>query len=392
MQSWIVAIGTILVLQTMAANLSRVIPVASPAFMAEFGWEQSWIGYLSTATVVGALFVLFVCVSLIRRIGSVLALQITLLIGAASLVLLQFPSIAVALVASALIGFSTGAANPAGADVLQRYTPAARRNLVFSIKQAGVPLGGVVAGLSIPFLIDTFGWRTALMIAAGGTIAVTLLVLPFRSRIEVQREGSGQFRLAQLATPLRAVTSTPTLTRVSLVGVIFSINQSCWFTFTVAYLVAGLGLSLGVAGVVFATMQAFGVVGRILLGWIADHTSSTATLASVAVVSSAVTTLFAVFQPDWPVGALVVISTVAGSTVAAWNGVQIAEVARRSPHDLVGESVAGNTILVYFSNMLAPTAFAAFVAATGRFDVAFMITGLCSLACVPLVWSLDRDS
>lgn len=392
MQAWIVAIGIILVLQTMAAYLSRVVPVASPAFMAEFGWEQSWIGYLSTATVVGALFVLFACVSLIRRVGSVLALQTSLLIGAASLVLFQVPSVAVALFASALIGLSTGAANPAGADVLQRYTPAARRNLVFSIKQAGVPLGGVIAGLSIPLLIDAFGWRTALMIAAGGTIAVTLLTLPFRSRIEVQREGSGQFRLAQLAIPLRAVTSTPNLTRVSLIGVIFSINQSCWFTFTVAYLVTGLSLSLGVAGVVFATMQAFGVVGRIILGWIADHTSSTATLAGVAVVSSIVTTLFALFQPGWPVAALVAISIVAGSTVAAWNGVQIAEVARRSPHDQVGESVAGNTILVYFSNMLAPTAFAAFVAATGRFDVAFMVTGLCSLACVPLVWRLDRDA
>ncbi len=46
MPTWIVAIAVILVLQTAAAFLTRLIPVASPAFMAEFGWDQSWIGYL----------------------------------------------------------------------------------------------------------------------------------------------------------------------------------------------------------------------------------------------------------------------------------------------------------------------------------------------------------
>ena len=78
--------------------------------------------------------------------------------------------------------------------------------------------------------------------------------------------------------------------------------------------------------------------------------------------------------------------------MSGWNGVQIAEVARRSPRHLVGETAAGSVILVFLSNMLAPIAFAAFVAATGRFDVAFVIAGACSLLCLPLLWGIDgRD-
>jgi hypothetical protein len=42
--------------------------------------------------------------------------------------------------------------------------------------------------------------------------------------------------------------------------------------------------------------------------------------------------------------------------------------------------------------MLAPVAFAAFVAATGRFDVAFIIAGACSLVCLPLLWGIDGKS
>jgi nitrate/nitrite transporter NarK len=138
-------------------------------------------------------------------------------------------------------------------------------------------------------------------------------------------------------------------------------------------------------------MQAFGVVGRIVMGWIADNVaSSTATLACLAVLSAAVTVLFGLVQADWPVWSLMALAAVAGVTVSGWNGVQIAEVAHRSPRGLVGETAAGSVILVFASNMLAPVAFAAFVAATGRFDVAFVIAGACSLLSLPLLWGIDR--
>ena len=106
MPAWIVAVAVILVLQTASAYLSRLVPIASPAFMAEFGWDESWIGYLTAANIVGALFVLFALIGLIQRMGSVLALQASLAIGAASLLLFHVPSLAVALLASALIGLA----------------------------------------------------------------------------------------------------------------------------------------------------------------------------------------------------------------------------------------------------------------------------------------------
>jgi sugar phosphate permease len=393
--AWIIAIAVILVLQTAAAYLSRLVPIVSPAFMAEFGWDESWIGYLTAANIVGALFVLFALIGLIQRLGSILALQLSLAIGAAGLLLFHVPSLALALLASALIGLSNGTANPAGAEVLQRYTPQAHRNFVFSIKQAGVPLGGVVAGLTIPPLVESVGWRSALVIAAAGSIVATALMLPFRSRIDGPRRQTSMTRpgLADLAVPLRSLTSAPGLLRIALVGAALSIAQACWFTFAVTYLVVGLGLSLGVAGLFFAVMQAAGVVGRIMMGWIADHAaSSTATLASVAVASAAATVLLGLSRPDWPVWALMLLAAVAGATVSGWNGVQVAEVAHRSPRNLVGETAAGSVVLVFLGNMLAPIAFAAFIAATRRFDLAFVIAGACSLLCLPLLWGIDRAS
>src|SRR6186997_3089660 len=165
MPTWIVAIIVIVVLQTTSAYLGRLIPIAAPEFTREFGWDGAWVGYLSAANVIGALFILTAGIGTIKRLGGVLALQLGLVIGALALLLYFVPVLAVALLASAIVGLNNGAANPAGSEVLQRFTPPAHRNFVFSIKQAGVPLGGVVAGLGVPALIEAVGWRMALVIA-----------------------------------------------------------------------------------------------------------------------------------------------------------------------------------------------------------------------------------
>jgi MFS family permease len=392
MPNWIAALAVVLVLQTVAAFLTRLIPVVSPALMAEFGWDESWIGYLSSANIIGAMVVLLGGIGLMRSVGHLLTLQVTILIGAVALLLFQVPSIAVALLASALIGLSNGASTPAGSAVLMRFTPAAHHNLAFSIRQAGVPLGGVAAGLVVPLLVDWLGWRAALVVSAVAAFVLTALLLPLRGGIDAGRDpvplrwpGA-----ADLAAPIRAVFSTPGLRDIVLIGAVFSVAQACWFTFAVTYLVVALGYPLALAGMVFAVMQAAGVVGRIALGIVADRTSSAATLAAVAVLSTVVTVTFAQARPDWPLWSMMLIAAAAGATVASWNGVQVAETARRAPQSMLSEAIAGSVILVFTGNMLAPILFAAFVAATGRFDLAFMIAGACSLLCLPLLWKMHR--
>jgi hypothetical protein len=67
-------------------------------------------------------------------------------------------------------------------------------------------------------------------------------------------------------------------------------------------------------------------------------------------------------------------------TVSSWNGVQIAEIARRAPRELVGETAAGSTILIFLGYVAGPSAFAALVAATGRYDLAFVAVAVATVA------------
>lgn len=392
--TWLTVIVVVLVLQTVSATLGRLVPIAGPAFTAEFGWNESWVGYLTAASIVGALLALTAGIGVMRRIGSVRALQWSLLIGAGGLLLYLVPSIGLALIASACVGLGTGTANPAGSEVLTRLTPPAHRNLVFSVKQAGVPLGGVLGGLAIPPLIEAMGWRYAAVVVAVVCVAATLLTWPFQSRIDLPREQRMQqrqdnFRLSDILVPLRSLAHGDRLWRASWVGALLAIPQAAWVTFVVTYFVVALGQSLSTAGLVFAVMQVTSMLGRVTLGWIADHVASSTRTLAIASLGSAVSTILLAFStPDWPLWAFVLLAAFAGIAVSGWNGVQIAEVSRRSPPELIGETAAGSVILIFMANMLTPVAFAAFVAFTGRYDVAFLVSGGFSLICLPLLWGM----
>ena len=387
----VVAIFT---LQTTSSFLNRLIPIIAPAMSDEFGWSGSSIGFLTASNSLGGLAILVAGSALLKQIGGMRTLQLTLVLGAAGMAFLLVPSVGIALAACFIMGLSNGAANPAGSEVLQRFSPPGMRNLIFSIKQAGVPLGGVIAGLLVPVLVTLTSWRIALFFCAVAVVLPTALTWRLSANLDEtpprKRRALATPTLHSLRTltvPLASLAHNPGLMKMSVVGSLFAVSQSCWFTFTVIYLIDRLGFSLSLAGAVFAVMQAGGVIGRVVLGWLSDRLhSATATLSLAAILSAATTALLGLTTPAWPLWAIVVLAFVAGSSAASWNGVQIAEVARRSPAHLISETAAGSSILVNLTNMVAPTLFAAYVAMGGHYDYAFICTGACSLlvlACLP---------
>lgn len=401
---WLVPVIAIFVQQTTASFLCRFIPIIAPAVAVEFGWGGSSIGYLTASNALGGLAILVAGTGLLKQIGGMRALQLFLLIGAVGMFFFLHPSLSVVLAACFVMGLSTGAANPAGSEVLQRFSPPGHRNLMFSIKQAGVPLGGVIAGLLIPALVVMTGWRIALFVSMVLVVLATLATWPASARCDEPRAAGpwrwswpGRNALNTLREPLRSLRSNSGLLRISIVGSLFAVSQNCWFTFTVIYLIDELDFSLGMAGAVYAIMQTGGVIGRIMLGWLSDHLrSATIPLSLAAIVSALTTIMLGLSTSQWPAWSIVALALVAGGSAASWNGVQIAEVARRSPPHLISETASGASILVSLVNMLVPAAIAAFVAFSGRYDYAFFMSGVVTLSvlvCLPRkVHSLPASS
>lgn len=375
---WVGALLATLLIQATTSFLSRLIPTLAPTMTAEFGWSATAIGYMASLNTLGSILFLLGGAPLIRRTGPIRALQIGVGLGVAGLGAVALPFGAAPFLGALLIGFGYGPSTPAGSGVLQRYAPPRHRNLIFSIKQAGVPVGGMVAGLVLPPIAEWAGWRAALVVAAAAAVGTIVAVERLRAPIDADRDRGLRLRpqvflsLENLRGPLAALRETPALKKVAFVGACLGIGQGAWFAFLVTYLVAKIGLTLTEAGLVFAIMQASGIFGRILLGWVSDRMGSgVATLRLVALSSGATSLVLALTDESWSLGALSLLAATAGITVSSWNGVQIAEVARLAPPGRVAETAAGSTILIFIGYVVGPAAFAALVAATGRFDLAF---------------------
>lgn len=389
---WVVALVTMVAVQMATAFLSRIPPTLAPVLAIERGWSDAVVGYLASLNTLGSILFLALGAPFLRRLGSVRALQVGLTLGILGLTLLLQPFTAAALMAALLIGLGYGPSSPAGNDVLHRTAPPRRRAMIFSIKQAGVPMGGIIAGLMLPPVAEAFGWRVSLLVAGVFVLTIILAVQPMRDDLDAGRQRDEPlslhtvFSAGNLLTPLSALTASPSLIRLAAAGACLAVGQGIWFAYLMTFAVTVLGYDLSAAGIAFAIMQATSVGGRILLGWLADRLGSPRRLLGLIGLASGLTSLAMAFvDPEWSFGLFCTLAAIAGISVSSWNGIQLSEIARTCPSHLVREASAGATLIIFLGYVVAPTGFALLLTLTGRFDIGFMLCAGSGIACFAIM-------
>ncbi len=64
-----------------------------------------------------------------------------------------------------MIGFGYGPSSAGRQRHLHRTAPPEKRAMIFSVKQAGVPVGGALRGARAGAIAESFGWRASLVVA-----------------------------------------------------------------------------------------------------------------------------------------------------------------------------------------------------------------------------------
>jgi len=394
---WVRILAATSLLQTASAFLTRIVPTLAPVLTAEAGIEPEFVGHLWAITILGTTLFIMFGAPYVRRSGPIRVLQIAGLFGSAGALFIDFPHWTTLALASLLIGIAYGPSPIAGNSVLDRHTPRRNRSLMFSIKQAGAPFGGALAGLVLPLLMGWVSWRLTIVIAAALAAIPVLLVQPLRQRIDAERDPQQSvslryvLSLANIAVPFRSLRLAPELPGLNIAAALLSVTQGVLFAFLVTYGVQELGLDLARAGLMFSVMQAVGIPGRILLGWICDRLgSATLTLHVVSWTAAATSIVLAVATPAWPLWALLTVSGLTGLTAASWMGIYLAEVARLVPTGTVGEAMAGSSLLPSAAYMAGPTLFAGLVALTGSYRLGFIVGGVIALAAVAALAAAQR--
>ncbi len=369
-----------LAVQTLATMALYSLPAVAPAVARDLHVRGTLVGsFVAMAYGVGILSAL-VSPGMVRRYGGVRATQVVLLAAAGMLALAALGSGVSGLAfAAVVLGLGYGAAAPASTHLLVPQTPQPVFNLVMSLRQIGVPLGGVLAALILPPLTLAIGWRGALL-AELGPVLLLMVAMEFpRPRWDADREPSRRVLGRTLLHPF-ALLRQPRFRRLSVAAFVYAGLALCLVAFMTVQLTTVVGLSLVQAGRMLAAYQIAGSISRPIWGWIADRLLTPAqTLAVLGIGMAIASLLTGLYSPNWPAWAVMANALLAGCTSGGYTGVGYAEYAALGGSRRT-EATGLGTAIFFAGGMAAPPVFGTAVAALGGYGGSYAVGAGCAFA------------
>ena len=343
--------------QALATLGILALAAVAPRAAQELGISAALIGYQVSLSFFGGMQTALFGGGLVRRLGAARASQAALLLIAAGAALSALGTLATLALGALVMGWGYGMTNPAASHLLSRAPTTRHMNLIFSIKQCGVPIGAMLAGMMMPPLTLWAGWRTALMACAILAAAFAIFLQSRRAAWDDDRVASTRM----FADPLAGVAliwNNKVLRWLAFCSFLYSAVQLCLSGYLVTFLVAEAHLQLVLAGTLLAITHAAGAAGRLAWGWVADRLRS-GTLAlilngGIGVVGAIATSMAG---PGWPAWAIALAAAVFGFSAIGWNGVFMAVIARQAPRD-IGAATGGSLFFTYAGVVVIPSAFA----------------------------------
>ncbi len=285
--------------------------------------------------------------------------------------------------AALLFGIAFGPETPASASVLSRFTPAAKRPWVFSVRQTGNQIGAMAGSLLLPLLIVM---NPQLPYAVVSVLALAMAAWCWRlSRDTRLARGaaSGGGVSGSTRAALRAVFGSKPLRALSFAALCYTAVQMCLNTFLMSLAVHDWQLGVTTASLWVAGVQAAGLAGRLVWGWLAQRSRSAARLLGGLGLLIAATGMAVMAWPGARSGAgLGLAVALLGFSASGWNGVLVAEVSRLAGPRDAGALTGAVLMFGYAGLALSPLAFAGVSAAmsmTAAFMGLFAAAGIAGL-------------
>ena len=383
---WSLAVTT--AIQAMVSMALLTLPAMAPAVARALAVPSTLVGAYVALCYFAAMLSSLVGGTLVRRLGAIRVSQLGLGLCAVGLALCALPWLPAVALGALCIGAGYGPITPASSHLLALTTPAHRMSLVFSIKQTGVPAGGMLAGALVPGLSLWLGWQGTLLAVAGVCALCAALAQPLRAALDADRQPAQPLALQALFKPIGMVLGHPSLRALAACSFLFSAVQVSTTAYMVTYLNESLGMTLLAAGAALSVSQLAGVVGRIAWGAVADRgVGPRNTLMLLATLMMAGSVLTALLQPQWPTLLIWAIVALLGASAIGWNGVYLATVARQAPPGQAGVATGGTLLFTFMGVVCGSPAFGALAGASGSYRIAFAALALpAALALGLRVW------
>lgn len=224
---------------------------------AELGLSVSLLGLAGSLFFASSALVARGLAVVTERIGPTSALRLAATGSAVCLVMLAAtPSTAWLLAGLALAGIPTALSQPAANELLMARVAQQRRGFAFAVKQSAIPASTLLAGIAVPAVALTVGWRWAFVLAAVFALLTVPTVPRVRWRRATRSADAGAHRSGLLV--LAAVTGLGAAAANAL-GTFVTISA------------VSVGYSEAAAGLMLSLGSAAGLAVRLAAGAIADR-------------------------------------------------------------------------------------------------------------------------
>lgn len=356
-----------------AASLTAIAYSANaPLIRASFGLSEVEVGAIASCIYLGAAASSISSGRLTDTLGSgpVLAMaMLALALGCAISATAPLPALFFAGLTVAGLGY--GAVNPP-TNLLANPRDRRHRALSMSIKQSGIPLGGIIAGMLLPPIAIQIGWRWSMLVPIAACVALGLV--------------SARLRDWSPATPGDPSPPAPIAIRLPhayLFGFLMAGIQVAIFIFLAVFLVDARGFSATRAGSALAVLLVGGLLGRPAWGWISDriHHDRVRILQVAAFLSAAML----VMLPFADGAALLAVLAGIGLCSVGWNGVYLAMLAEAVPRRRIGSTTGMALLLVHLGAVVLPPVVGLTVATTGSWPMSWIVCAAFSLLSVAVL-------
>jgi MFS family permease len=351
-----------------AASLAAIAYSANaPLIRATFKLTEVEVGAIASCIYIGAAASSIVSGRLTDSLGSGAVLAMSMLALALGCAISAMAPLAAIFFGGLIVaGLGYGAVNPP-TNVLANPDSPRHRGLSMSIKQSGIPLGGILAGILVPTVATTTGWRWSMLIPIGACIALAIISSRLRRvRPRDDKEGGGSPARVQIRLP-----------HAYMFGFFMAGIQVAIFIFLALYLVDARGFGAGRAGSALALLLVGGLVGRPAWGWVSDrlHNERVRVLQMAAFLSA----MFLVMLPLVDDSVLLVVLLGIGLCSVGWNGVYLAMVTEAVPPRLIGSSTGMALLLVNLGAVVLPPVVGLIVTRAGNWSISWSLCALMSL-------------
>jgi sugar phosphate permease len=360
------------------------LPSLGPAVRGEYGLSLGEVGLAFAAVTGGGMLTLVPWGALTDRIGERPVMAAGLAGSGLALVAAAYASTYPALLAGLLgAGMLGASATGASGRAVMGWFAHSERGFALGIRQMALPLGGALASLTLPSLVDAHGLRAAFIALAGLSFTAAAA-----AALLMRDPPPAPARLP--AAPAPPPTRDRRLWRLGAGGALLVCAQASMLGFIVLFLHDARGVSAPTAAAALGALQLVGAGVRIVAGRRSDREGlRIAPMRRIAARNTGLLAAVAALAGG-PGPLLYPVLAVAGVSTMSWNGLAFTAAAEISGRARAGTAMSLQNTIISVGGVLAPTAFGVLVEATS-WTAAYATLAVAPLAAFAVLRPLEGD-